>query len=77
VNEAVPAGELDAAIERKTAEIAAKSPAAIRHGKAMFYRQQAMTLQAAYEYAGDVMVRNMMEEDARDGIGAFLSKRRS
>jgi enoyl-CoA hydratase/carnithine racemase len=43
----------------------------------MFYRQQAMTLQAAYEYAGDVMVRNMMEEDARDGIGAFLSKRRS
>ena len=27
--------------------------------------------------AGDVMVRNMMEEAARDGIGAFLSKRRS
>jgi enoyl-CoA hydratase/carnithine racemase len=76
INEAVPASELDAAIERKTAEIASKSPVAIRYGKQMFYRQQAMPLAVAYEYAGDVMARNMTETDAAEGIAAFLGKRR-
>jgi enoyl-CoA hydratase/carnithine racemase len=75
INEAVPDRELDAAIERKTREIAGKSPAAIRFGKSMFYRQQSLALDAAYDYACDVMARNMMEEDAAEGIEAFLSKR--
>ena len=75
VNEAVPDTELDAAVARKTATILAKSPAAIRHGKAMFYRQRQMALADAYAFAGDVMARNMMEEDAGEGIDAFLEKR--
>ncbi len=75
VNEAVPEGDLDAAVMRKTAEILAKSPKAVRYGKAMFYRQRQMALGDAYAYAGDVMARNMMEEDACDGIDAFLEKR--
>lgn len=75
INEAVAADELDAAIERKTAEILAKSPAAVRYGKTMFYRQRQMALADAYAYAGDVMARNMMEEDACEGIDAFLAKR--
>jgi enoyl-CoA hydratase/carnithine racemase len=75
INEAVPESELDAAIARKTAEIVAKSPAAMRYGKAMFYRQQAMSLDEAYDFAGSVMARNMMEEDAAEGIAAFLAKR--
>lgn len=77
INEAVPEAELDAAIARKTAEISAKSPAAIRYGKTMFYRQQGMTLSAAYAYAGDVMARNMMEAETCEGITAFLNKRKS
>jgi enoyl-CoA hydratase/carnithine racemase len=77
VNEAVPEAELDAAIARKTSEICAKSPAAIRYGKALFYRQQAMSLPAAYAYAGEVMARNMMETDAREGIASFLGKRKT
>ena len=76
INEVVPAGELDAATARKAAEIAAKSPAAIRAGKAMFYRQQTMPLDEAYAYAGEVMARNMMEGDAGEGIDAFLSRRK-
>ncbi|RQS74467.1 enoyl-CoA hydratase [Burkholderia sp. Bp8963] len=75
VNEAVPADALDAAVARKVAEIVAKSPAAVRYGKQMFYRQREMTLDDAYAYAGDVMARNMMEEDAGEGIDAFLEKR--
>ncbi|KVO89260.1 enoyl-CoA hydratase [Burkholderia ubonensis] len=75
VNEAVPEDALDAAVARKVAEIVAKSPAAVRYGKAMFYRQREMPLDDAYAYAGDVMARNMMEEDAGEGIDAFLERR--
>jgi enoyl-CoA hydratase/carnithine racemase len=75
VNAAVAEADLDAAVARKASEIAAKSPAAVRIGKAMFYRQRQMALDDAYAYAGDVMARNMMEEDARDGIDGFLQKR--
>ena len=75
INEAVPDAELDAAVDRKTAEICSKSPAAVRYGKAMFYKQRAMGLNDAYAYASEVMARNMMEADAGEGIDAFLEKR--
>lgn len=75
INEAVPDHQLDAAIEQKVASILNKSPAAVRYGKMMFYKQRQMTLNGAYECASDVMARNMMEEDAMEGIDAFLAKR--
>jgi len=75
INAAVPVNDLDAAIAHKTREIARKSPAAIRYGKSMFYRQRQMELSEAYALASDVMARNMMEYDACEGIDAFLSKR--
>jgi enoyl-CoA hydratase/carnithine racemase len=76
INEVVPAADLDAAVARKAAEIAAKSPAAVRHGKAMFYRQQTLPLAEAYAYAGEIMARNLLEDDAREGIDAFLRRRK-
>lgn len=75
VNEVAPDAELDAAVARKCAAIVAKSPTAIRYGKQMFYRQQQMTLEAAYAFAGEVMARNMMEDDAGEGVDAFIAKR--
>ena len=75
INEAVSEAMLDEAIAHKAAAILAKSPAAVRIGKRMFYRQRQLDLAAAYEFAGDVMARNMMEEDAGEGIDAFLAKR--
>jgi enoyl-CoA hydratase/carnithine racemase len=71
----VPMSDLDAAIARKTAEIASKSPAAVRYGKSMFYRQQQMPLSDAYAYAAEVMARNMMHPDACEGLDAFQQKR--
>jgi enoyl-CoA hydratase/carnithine racemase len=41
----------------------------------MFQRQRQMPLAEAYAYTADVMARNMMEEDAGEGIDAFLGKR--
>ena len=75
INEAVPELELDAAVQRRCDAIKAKSPAAIRYGKRMFYQQRQMTTEDAYSFAGDVMARNMMEEDAGEGIDAFIGKR--
>lgn len=75
VNEAVPDVDLDSAVAGKVRAILGKSPAALRCGKAMYYKQRQMALADAYELAADVMARNMMEEDAAEGIDAFLDKR--
>ncbi|KAF1048634.1 MAG: Enoyl-CoA-hydratase [Herbaspirillum frisingense] len=75
INHAVEEEELDAAVSALAAQIAAKSPASVRHGKAMVYRQKQMMLSDAYDYAADVMARNIMEADAMEGIDAFLDKR--
>ncbi|KAF0807773.1 enoyl-CoA hydratase [Alcanivorax xiamenensis] len=75
INQAVPEAELDGAVTALAASIMEKSPAAIRHGKAMFYRQRQLPLDEAYRFAGEVMARNMMEADAAEGIDAFLNKR--
>jgi enoyl-CoA hydratase/carnithine racemase len=76
VNRAVPDAALDEAVAALTAEICAKSPAAVRTGKAMFARQLTMRLDEAYAYAGEVMACNMMAEDAAEGIDAFIAKRK-
>ena len=76
INAAVPEASLDQAVAAKATLIAAKSPSAIRHGKALFYRQRTMALDDAYDCASEVMVRNMQEADAEEGIDAFLAKRK-
>ncbi len=75
VNRAVPDAELDAAVWSLARRIAGKSRAVVALGKPAFYRQAEMTLAEAYEYTADVMVRNMRERDAAEGIEAFLDKR--
>lgn len=55
--------------------IAARSAATVRLGKAGYARQIAQPLDQAYATASAVMVENLLTEDAREGIGAFLGKR--
>ncbi len=55
--------------------IAAKLGSAVTLGKKAFYKQIEMPLEPAYAYTGDVMVRNMLDRDTREGIDAFLEKR--
>jgi enoyl-CoA hydratase/carnithine racemase len=76
ISRMAPDAELDEAVASLAAEICAKSPVAIRAGKAMFSRQRAMSLEDAYAYAGKVMACNMMAEDAAEGIDAFIGKRK-
>jgi len=75
VNRAVPEYQLDAEV-RRLADTIMESPAsAVAIGKQMFYRQLELDLPHAYDFAGGVMARNMMEDDAREGISAFIEKR--
>jgi enoyl-CoA hydratase/carnithine racemase len=76
VNSVTADADLDAAVAAYADIIAAKSAEAVRIGKRMFYRQQAMDLEDAYRFAGLTMARNMASADARAGIGAFLDKGR-
>lgn len=75
INRAVPADQLDDATAALVDSICAKSPVAVRTGKAMYRRQAAMGLQEAYGYAADLMAGNMMAHDACEGIDAFIEKR--
>ena len=75
INAALPADEVDAEIARYTAIIASKSSQTLKIGKEAFYRQIEMPLDEAYDYCAQVMVENMLIDDAKEGIGAFLEKR--
>ncbi len=75
VNRVVSAEQLDAEIDKLAQSIIGKSPVAIGMGKQMFYKQLEMGLDAAYQYAAEVMACNMMTEDAGEGIDAFIGKR--
>jgi enoyl-CoA hydratase/carnithine racemase len=75
VNRAVPAEELDAAVQRFADAIIARSAATIALGKQAFYRQIERPIEDAYTTASDVMACNMELADAAEGIDAFLGKR--
>jgi len=75
VNRVVPDAELDAAVKGYTDVIVARSPAAVRLGKASFYAQIDRPLAAAYDVASETMTGNMLLDDAAEGIDAFLEKR--
>jgi enoyl-CoA hydratase/carnithine racemase len=75
VNRVVPAGEERDAALALARKIAAKSAHVVKIGKQAFYRQLEMNLADAYRFTADVMVENMLANDAEEGIGAFIDKR--
>ncbi|HWA13763.1 MAG TPA: enoyl-CoA hydratase [Burkholderiales bacterium] len=76
VNRVAPADKLDAEVRALADEIIAKSAVAVSTGKKMFYKQVEMGMEAAYEYAAEVMACNMMADDVGEGIDAFAQKRK-
>ena len=75
VNRVVEPDALDQAVDEFAVRIASKSSYTLAVGKEAFYAQAEMTLEDAYRYAADVMVRNMQAADAVEGISAFIEKR--
>ncbi|HJH24850.1 MAG TPA: enoyl-CoA hydratase [Paenalcaligenes hominis] len=75
INHVVPAHQLDQAVQDKVDLLLAKNATAIRYGKRLFYEQLEMPQAQAYAHAVQVMAHNMMEEDALEGLSAFIEKR--
>ncbi len=75
INRAVPEEQLDAEVTRLAQSIIANPAVGVETGKKMFYRQLELGIEDAYDYAGGVMARNMISDDVREGISAFLQKR--
>ena len=59
----------------KANKISSKSMKTIKIGKKAFYKQKEMTLEEAYQYTSTVMTENMLEDESKEGISAFLEKR--
>ncbi len=75
INRCVSGSDLQKTIDEVAGKIANKSGDTLKVGKHAFYEQQTMKVDHAYHYASEVMVTNLLTEDAREGISAFLEKR--
>jgi enoyl-CoA hydratase/carnithine racemase len=75
VNRVVPLEQLDAEVAELAGAILAKTPVAIGIGKRLFYQQIEQGLEGAYALASEAMACNMVTDDAKEGIDAFVEKR--
>jgi enoyl-CoA hydratase/carnithine racemase len=75
INRAVPAADLDSAVDELVGRITRFSPAVIGIGKEAFYTQIELDEHRAYDHTKAVMSTNAAAADAQEGMGAFLDKR--
>jgi enoyl-CoA hydratase/carnithine racemase len=75
VNRVCALGDLDEQVEDLVQAILSKPREAVRLGKALFYQQREMGMEAAYQLAGQTMACNMMDGVAQEGVQAFIEKR--
>lgn len=75
VNRAVAKDQVMSTALDMARRIASKPKATVSTGKVAFYRQIELPLGQAYAYAAEVMVDNMMQAEANEGICAFIEKR--
>ncbi|MGB1311465.1 MAG: enoyl-CoA hydratase [Leucothrix sp.] len=76
INQAVKDKKLRETTMALADKIASKSSMTLAVGKQAFYQQRDMPLADAYQYASDVMVQNLLKQDAIEGINAFVEKRK-
>ena len=76
INRVVSDESLDEEVNELATLISSKLSAAVKIGKKAFYKQAQMPLDEAYDFAGEVMVTNMLYRDTKEGINAFLEKRK-
>ena len=76
INDYFSKSKLNIEIFKIAKTIASKSNLTIKIGKQGFYKQLEMPLRKAYSYTSKIMTENMMAMDAREGISAFLEKRK-
>ncbi len=75
INRIVTHNELRIVTEELARKIASKSAAAIKIGKRAFDAQAEMPVAEAYAHMARIMAENLLANDAREGIEAFIQKR--
>ena len=76
INDCFSKSKLNTEVLKIAKKISSKSNLTIKIGKQAFYRQLEMPLRKAYTYTSKMMTINMMAMDAKEGISAFLEKRK-
>ena len=75
INDHYPFSKLEDEVLKLAKKITSKSNFVVKIGKKAFYKQLEMPLNKAYKYTSNIMTKNMMALDAKEGISAFLEKR--
>lgn len=76
INRVTSHNELKTVTQELAQKITSRSKAAIEIGKQAFNRQAEMPVAEAYAYMAQVMADNLLVTDAKEGIYAFIQKRR-
>ena len=76
INDCFSKSKLSNEVLKVAKKIASKSNLTIKIGKQAFYKQLEMPLRKAYTYTSKMMTDNMMAIDAKEGISAFVEKRK-
>jgi enoyl-CoA hydratase/carnithine racemase len=76
INKVVPSADLEMEARRWAAVLAAKSPLAVQIAKSAFYAAADLNYDKAFAYMNEAFARLCATEDAKEGVSAFLEKRK-
>ncbi|XP_074874058.1 enoyl-CoA hydratase domain-containing protein 3, mitochondrial [Carettochelys insculpta] len=76
LSQVVPEDKLDEETMKIAHKICETSRSVVALGKATFYKQMALDLDAAYRMTSQIMVDNLTLKDGQEGIEAFTQKRK-
>ena len=76
VNRVVPLEKLESETLAFAQKLLSKSPLAVKMGKQFYYKMMDMGFADRFEHSSEVFSDMCISEDAREGIDAFLSKRK-
>ncbi|MEW6443775.1 MAG: enoyl-CoA hydratase-related protein [bacterium] len=76
VNRVVPLEKLEAETLTFAEKLLSKSPLAVKLGKQFYYRMLDLPFARRFEHSSDVFADLCTSEDAREGVDAFLAKRK-
>jgi len=77
INKVVPDEELEVETRNWAAKLASKSPVALQLAKKSFYNAADMDYEKSFEYMNEAFTRLCTTEVAKEGIDAFLNKRKA
>lgn len=77
INEVVAEGELEAMVEKWAQRLETRSPMALMTQKEIIHAWMTTDIEAAIDFSINTVALNWLTEDQKEGMGAFLQKRRA